>query len=110
MIGLIGIFVITSSACFTTFNFSTQVPNLPTPNGSVFNKECVEKFVRVSTSSDVAAGEVARPVCFWIEHKWVDKIADCWTGKGFEITQCEYSQCVYCDKKRIRKDVWEDVK
>ena len=82
MIGIIGIFVITSSACHS--------------------KVCVDEFVRTSTSANTSHGEMARPVCDWIPHQWVEI---------FNYTSnYELHQCIYCERKRIKKEVWEYVK
>lgn len=104
MIGLIGIFVITSSATIYVDTYRKS--------GFESTPVKIAQFVKISTSSECLRNETARPICYWVEHKWVDKVVDCWTGPevGADITKCEYSQCVYCDKKRVRKEVWEDVK
>lgn len=94
MISLIGIFVITSSAGLKVDYF-----------GDRYSYTKYEQFVRVSTSSDVSAGETARPVCDWIGHYWIEGIK-----KGDFFGIYEYKYCIYCDKNRVRKEVWEDVK
>jgi len=94
MIGLIGIFVITSSAGLRINYFSER-----------YTYTKYEQFIRVSTSSNVSDGEIARPVCFWINHKWVEKVFEN-DRRLIEL----YQQCLYCEKKRVKKEVWEDVK
>lgn len=82
MISLIGIFVITSSACYQ-------------PN---------HELIRVSSSSVVAQGEIATPVCDWIPHKWIEKVFE----NEHRLIEL-YQQCLFCEKRRIKKETWEDL-
>jgi hypothetical protein len=102
MIGLIGIFVITSSTCSTIYRDC---------NHKIRTADELIVKIRVSTSSDVSAGETVRPVCEWIDHKWIEILRKVDNGIVTYLDfKCEIQQCIYCDKKRIKKEVWEDVK
>lgn len=140
MLSLIGIFVITSSTCvvnniyipkngiieeslrgklivFNNKNIGENCSGLDsngvkTKVNNSFEKidgskmcDKIKQFIRVSTSSDVSVGETARPVCDWIGCKWIVRV-----GSDDFVKIYEFQQCVYCDKKRIKKEVWEDVR
>lgn len=109
MISLIGIFVITSSACFQTFGDcnGNQISFSSLDSG----KKYITKFIRVSSSSVTTHEEIARPVCEWIDHKWIEILRKVDNGIVTYLDfKREIQQCIYCDKKRIKKEVWEDVK
>lgn len=100
MISLIGIFVITSSA---TIHVDTY-----RKSGFESTPVKISQFVKISTSSECLRNETARPLCYWIKHDWKDKIES--KREGGLIITYEAQQCVYCEKWRVRKEVWEDVK
>lgn len=70
MISLLGLFVITSSACFTTTEISSDsFRGVPIVMSHTY-RGCVQKFERVDTSSATKEGETATPVCQWVGHKF----------------------------------------
>ena len=75
-------------------------PNENNHNKKLLSIETIEKFIRVSTSSAVSQNEIARPVCDWIGHHWMEIY-------NYE-SNYELNQCIYCDRKRIKKEVWEE--
>lgn len=99
MIELIGIFVITSSACFVPTQYSNEL-GYRVETGE--DLKCVKKFIRVSQTSTTAYGETSSPVCDWISHQWIEIY-------NYKSNH-ELNQCIYCNRKRIKKEVWEDVK
>lgn len=151
MIALIGIFVITSSACVVNnmyipkngivdeeirgklivFNNDENISETSKGvdingkkyvigkfeeiDGSKLGKQ-IERFIRISPSTATAYGEIARPVCDWIGCKWIEynpcvKRINSYTIESiYPCENKEAQQCVYCDKKRIKKEVWEDVR
>lgn len=100
MIGLIGIFVITSSATIHVDNYRKS--------GFESTPVKIAQFVKISTSSECLRNETARPVCYWVEHHWQDKIKS--KKEDGRIIIYEAQQCVYCEKWRVMKEIWEEVK
>ena len=97
----LAIYVNTLSSC----TINTRIID---PIAHQFMPECIVEFIRISKSSATAKGEIARPICDWINHKWIDrKYKECekdYSQPGSGTDDCYYDielwpqRCLFCNR------------